>query len=83
MQCLRSTLGFFRLNRIRNEKIRRITGSEKTIIEVIKDKRQKWFGHVCRKTNDSWVHQAYKQDFLHPRQKDGLISSKRILSCPS
>ena len=69
MQCLRSILGVSRLNRIRNEEIRRITGSEKTIIEVIKDKRQKWFGHVCRKTNDSWVHQAYKQDFFHPRPR--------------
>ena len=41
MQCLRSILGLSRLNRIRNEEIRRITGSEKTIIEVIKDKRLK------------------------------------------
>ena len=69
MQCLRSILGVSRLNRIRNEEIRRITGSEKTIIEVIKDKRLKWFGHVCRKTNDSRVHQAYKQDFPHPRPR--------------
>ena len=48
MQCLRSILGVSRLNRIRNEEIRRIIGSEKTITEVIKDKRLKWFSHVCR-----------------------------------
>ena len=69
MQCLRSILGVSRLNRIRNEEIRRITGSEKTIIEMIKEKRLKWFGHVCRKETDSWVLQAYKQDFPHRRPR--------------
>ena len=49
--------------------IRRITGSEKTITKVIKDKKLKWFGHVRQKTKDSWVHQAYKQDFPHPRSR--------------
>ena len=70
MQCLQSILGVSRLNRTRNEKIRRITGSEKTITEVIKDKRLKWFGHVGRKTKDSWVNQAYKQDFPNPRPRE-------------
>ena len=60
MQCLPSILGVRRPNRIRKEEIRRITGSEKTITEVIKNKILKCFGHVRRKTNDSWVHQAYK-----------------------
>ena len=69
MQCLRSILGVSRLNRIRNEEIRRITGSEKTIIEMIKEKRLKWFGHVCRKETDSWVLQAYKNDFNHRRPR--------------
>ena len=69
MQCLRSILGVSRMSRIRNEEIRRCTGSEKTIVEVIKDKRLKWFGHVCRKPTDSWVYQAYKQDFPHPRPR--------------
>ena len=66
MQCLRSVLGVSRLNRIRNEEIRRITGSEKTIIQ---EKQLKWFGHVCRKETDSWVLQAYKQDFPHRRPR--------------
>ena len=69
MQCSRSIIGVSRLNRVRNEEIRRINGSEKTIIEVIKDKRLKRFAHVCRKTNNSSVHQAYNQDFPHPRPK--------------
>ena len=41
MQCLRSIPGVSRFNRIRNEEIRRITGSEKTTIKVIKDERLK------------------------------------------
>ena len=58
MQCLQSILAVSRFNRVRNEEIRRISGSEKTILDVIKDKRLKWFGHVCRKPNDSWVYQS-------------------------
>ena len=69
MQCLQSILVVSRLNRIRNEEIRRITGSEKTIIEMIKEKRLKWSGHVCRKETDSWVLQACKQDFPHRRRR--------------
>ena len=41
MQCLRSIPGVSRFNRIRNEEIRRITGSEKTTLKVIKDERLK------------------------------------------
>ena len=41
MQCLRSIPGVSRFNRIRNEEITRITGSEKTTIKVIKDERLK------------------------------------------
>ena len=69
MQCLRSKLGVSKLNRIRNEEIRRISGSKKTILDVIKDKKLKWFGHVRRKANDSWVYQSYKQDFPHPKPR--------------
>ena len=39
------------------------------MLEVMKDKRLKWFGHVCRKPNDSWVYQSYKKDFPHPRPR--------------
>ena len=37
---------------------------------MIKEKRLKWFGHVCRKETDSWVLQAYKQDFPHRRPRE-------------
>ena len=70
MQCLRSILGVSRLDRIRNDEIR-ISGSEKTILDAIKDKRLKWFGHVCRKLNDSWVYISLIQDQEEDHQKDG------------
>ena len=69
MQCLYSILSVSRLNRIKNEEIRRSTASEKTILEIIRDKRLKWFGHACRKTTDSWVYQTYKHDFPHPKPR--------------
>ena len=75
MQCLRSILGVSRLNRIRNEGIRIIFGSEKTILDVIKEKRLKRFGHVCRKPNDSSEYQSCEisliQDQEEDHQKDG------------
>ena len=70
MQCLRSMLGVPRPNRIRNIEIRITTGTEKTIVDVRQDKRLKCFGHVCRKPIDSWVYQAYKQDFPHTRSRE-------------
>ncbi len=69
MRCLRSILGISRRDRIRNVNIRRRTQSEKTIVEVIKTKRLKWFGHVCRKQTTSLVYQSYKQDFPQKRSK--------------
>ena len=69
MRRLRSILGISRRDRIRNVKIRRMTQSEKTIVEVIKTKRLKWFGHVCRKQTTSLVYQSYKQVFPQKRPK--------------
>ena len=69
MRCLRSIIGVSRRDRIRNVDIRRMTQSEKTIVEVIKIKRLKWFGHVCRKPNTSLVYQSFKQDFPNKRPR--------------
>ena len=69
MRCLRSIIGVSRRDRIRNVDIKRMTQSEKTIVEVIKIKRLKWFGHVCRKPNTSLVYQSFKQDFPNKRPK--------------
>ena len=55
MRCLTSIFGISKRDRVRNVNVRRMTKSEKKIIEVIKTKRLKWFGHVCRKQITSLV----------------------------
>ncbi|EYB84735.1 hypothetical protein Y032_0311g2149 [Ancylostoma ceylanicum] len=48
MRCLRRILGITLRNRIRNEEIRRRCNKQRTIASVIRKRRLKWFGHVCR-----------------------------------
>ncbi len=69
IQCLRSILAVSRLNRIRNEDIRRSNVLAIAIVEVIKDKRIQQLEHMCRKSTDSWEYQAYKEDFSHSRPR--------------
>ena len=59
IQCLRSVLGVSRLNRIRNIEIRRATGTEKTIVDVIKDKKLKCFDHLSREPIDLHLYANY------------------------
>ena len=78
MQCLRSILGVSRLNRIRNIEVRRTTGTEKTIVDVIHDKRLKWSA-TCAGSHS--IHGYTKhinkisliQDLEEQLQKDGPI----------
>ena len=63
MRCLRAILGVSRRDRITNASILKTTESERTVIDMIKTRRLKWFGHVCRKPTTSLVNQSYKQDF--------------------
>ena len=60
-------LGATRMNRIKNVDIRRTLEVEKSITDVIKERRLRWFGHVCRNPVSSMVYQAYKQDFNNTR----------------
>ncbi|EYC46121.1 hypothetical protein Y032_0407g912 [Ancylostoma ceylanicum] len=48
MRCLRQILGIRLRNRIRSEEIRRRCNEQPTIASVIRKRRLKWFGHVCR-----------------------------------
>lgn len=48
MCWLRKILGISRLQHLRNEEIRRRAGMEVTLIDRIKDRRLRWFGHVSR-----------------------------------
>ena len=69
MRCLTSIFGILRRDKVRNVNVRRMTKSEKKIIEVIKTKRLKWFGHVCRKQITSLVYQSCKKNFPQKRPK--------------
>ena len=69
MRCLRAILGVSRRDRISNANIRKTTNSEYSITDMIRTKRLKWFGHVCRKPTTSLVYQSYKQDFPQPRPR--------------
>ena len=47
MRCLRRIMGVSRLDRIRNEDIRKMVGTT-PILKYIKKQQVKWFGHVSR-----------------------------------
>ena len=67
--CLRSLYGASRANRIRMDEIRRALGIPSTIIDIVKKKRLKWYGHVVRKTNVSYVKKIYNNDFEGSRPR--------------
>lgn len=67
MRCLRCMLGVSLLNRIRNDEIRRRLGVKIPIVELVKQKRLRWFGHVVRRHRSGYVHRAYSQDFTKKR----------------
>ncbi len=69
MRCLRAILGVSKRDRISNASIRKSTNAEQTITDLIRTRRLKWFGHVCRKPSTSFVYQSYKQDFPQPRPR--------------
>ncbi len=69
MRCLRALMGVTRRDRLRNEYIREQIGVMESIVEVVKRKRLKWFGHVMRRPPDSLVKAAYSGDFTAARPR--------------
>jgi hypothetical protein len=69
MRCLRAILGVTRRDRLRNHHIRAALNVSSTISDVIKQKRLRWFGHITRRPPESYITQAYRQDFRNPRLK--------------
>ena len=52
MSWLRRMIGISRLQRIRNEVIRKRLGQEITLVHRIQERRLKWFGHVSRMSQE-------------------------------
>ena len=69
MQCLRTILGVSSHDRIRNTDIRKRLGVKKTIIDIIRKRRLKWFGHLNRFPDSSYVKKVYRDDFKNKRPR--------------
>ena len=67
MRCFRGMLGVSILDRIRNDEIRRRLGIKRPIVDVIRRKRLKWYGHVIRRHQTGYVNASYVQDFTKKR----------------
>ena len=46
MKCLRSLVGMSRMDRVRNEEVRRRAGIERELASRADQRVLKWFGHV-------------------------------------
>ena len=69
MRCLRSILGVTRLDRLRNDDIRERLGIRSNILDTIKERRLRWFGHVVRRPSESILGSAYAGDFAARRPR--------------
>ena len=65
--CLRSILGVTLRDKMSIDKIHRMAGIENNICNTIRKRRLTWFGHVCRRSDDSLVKQIFKEDFRKKR----------------
>ena len=46
MKCLRSLVGVSRMDRVRNEQVRRRAGMERELASRVDQRLLRWFGHV-------------------------------------
>ena len=69
MRCLRAIRGVTLRDRMTNDRVRRELGMEFTITQMIKKKRNNWFGHVVRRPRDEYVSVAYRNDFRNRRRR--------------
>ena len=69
MRCLRAIRRVTLRDRLRNDDIREQLGAMPTIIEVIRERRLRWSGHVMRRPEYSIFNIAYSGDFVAPRPR--------------
>ena len=58
MGWLRGILGVSRLQRLRNEEVRKMISLKSTVVERIQERRLRWFGHVSRMDIDRLPNKA-------------------------
>ena len=69
MCCLRKILGVSRIQRIRNEEIRKRLDIRESIMDKIVEKRLRWYGHVVRMQQQRWPQLAMYQPVTGIRSK--------------
>ncbi len=84
MRCLRSMYGVTRMDRVRNEEVRRRTGVVKELAERAEQGVLRWFGHVERMGEESLVKKTTGSDVRGVRKRERprmgwLDSVKRAL----
>src|SRR5437868_5898036 len=69
MGWLRGILGVSRLQRLRNEEVRKMIGLKSTVVERIQEKRLRWFGHVSRMDIDRLPNKALHMKVMGRRNR--------------
>ena len=69
MNCLRSICGVRRLDRVRNEEIRRRCSKEVSVCEKVDQSVLRWFGHVERMEEERLVKRVYQSDVMGVRRR--------------
>ena len=69
MRCLRSMCGVTRLDRVRNEEVRRRTGVVKGLAERAEQGLLRWFGHVERMDEEHLVKRIIRSDAMGERPR--------------
>ncbi|XP_076038213.1 uncharacterized protein LOC143023538 isoform X2 [Oratosquilla oratoria] len=80
MKCLRSMIGVTRLDRVRNEEVRRRTGVERELGDRVDERVLGWFGHMERMSEERLVKEVWNAEVEgvnmrgHPRMRwmDGV-----------
>ena len=69
MNWLRNICRLRRLDRVRNEEIRRRCGKEVSVCKKVDQSVLRWFGHVERMEEDRLVKRVYQSDVMGVRRR--------------
>ena len=69
MNCMRNICGVRRIERVRNEEIRRRCGKNVSTSEKVEQNVLRWFGHIERMSDERLVKRMYNSDILGARRR--------------